>query len=153
MIIFLGANDQQSMTVNGHSQAFATPAWRGAYEQNVRTIASEATRGGAYLAWIGLPIMGPYGYNLGAQYLNALYQRVVPTFPGATFIPTYSLFAVRGAFSPTLPLNGANQIARSPDGIHLSVAGENYLATYIVSQLRALFHVRLIPRGGVIRTG
>ncbi len=152
VIIFLGANDQQGMMVNGHAQAFATPDWKDAYEQNVRTIVGDATRSGAYVTWVGLPIMGPYGYNLGAQYLNSLFQRVVPTFAGATFVPTYSLLALHGAFSSTLPLNGFNQVARSPDGIHLSVAGEDCLATYVISQLRNLYHVRLIPHGAVVRT-
>jgi hypothetical protein len=144
VVICLGANDQQNMKVSGSSQAFATAAWTTAYRAEVRRLVRLATNAGAFVLWVGLPIMGPYGYNQGARFLNAQYASVVAGVAGATFLPTWRLTANgRGQFQYNARVNHVGVTIRSADGIHFSVVGENVLATFVAGQIAQLYHVPL----------
>lgn len=151
VLISIGADDEQGMTVNGSSLQFPSPAWKAAYLKRLTQLVGEATASGAYVLWVGMPIMGPSGYNQGIQVLNALDQQAVTSQPNATYVSTWSLFAnPAGSFQSSAVVNGAWSSLRQSDGIHLSLVGENVIATYVVHEIAQIYHVALAPADAAV---
>ncbi|HSN02112.1 MAG TPA: DUF459 domain-containing protein [Acidimicrobiales bacterium] len=147
VVVCLGANDQQGMSRSGHAVSFATMDWRNAYRGNIDQILSLARRAGAYVLWVGLPVMRPTTYNQGVTLLNSLYAERVRLSAGAVFISTSSLLATpTGGYRASARVGSRVEVLRATDGIHFSVIGENVLATYVVKAIAASFHVPLAPR-------
>jgi hypothetical protein len=146
VIMTFGANDEQGMVLKGHVAAFGSSAWREAYAARVRQMVTLATKSGSFVLWVGLPVMEPTQYRQGASILNSLYARAATKVPGMTFLPTWNLLATRaGEFRNAAWVNGAPSVLRQPDGIHLTVVGENVLATYVAQQIAAVYHVAIAP--------
>jgi lysophospholipase L1-like esterase len=146
VVVMLGGNDEQGMVVNGCAVACGSSAWKEAYLADVREIVTEATAAGAYVLWIGLPIMQPVTYNQGAALLNSLYKLGVTTEADATFVPTWSLFSnPQGQFESAAAVNGVETTLRASDGIHFSPAGWDVLATYVIREMALVYHVKLVP--------
>ncbi|HUY43648.1 MAG TPA: DUF459 domain-containing protein [Acidimicrobiales bacterium] len=146
VVVCLGANDQQSLVVHGHATSFNEPAWRTRYQQLIRQIDTLVVRAHAYVLWVGLPIMAPITYREGTVVLNSLYRSVAQTQPGVTFLPTWSLLASpSGDFQNAASVNDARAVLRATDGIHLSRAGEDVMATYVTTEIAALYHVKVRP--------
>ena len=146
VLVFLGGNDEQNMEVNGTVVQFPSPAWDKDYLGYVREIVTQATAAGAYVLWIGMPIMQPTSYNAGMEVLDSLYEQGVTSEPDATFVPTWSLFSdPAGQFGSQAAVNGVETTLREPDGIHLAFAGEDVLATYVIREMARIYHVALAP--------
>jgi hypothetical protein len=146
VIICLGGNDEQGMEVNGSAVKFPSADWKAAYVGRVRQMVSEATASGAYVLWVGMPIMQQQSYSQGMQTLNALYQQGVASEPNATFVSTWSLFSnLQGEYQSSATVNGTKTTLRDSDGIHLSYAGEDIVATYVIRQMATIYHVQLEP--------
>jgi hypothetical protein len=146
VIVCLGGNDEQGMDVNGSAVKFQTPQWKSLYVGRVKQLASEATARGAYVLWVGLPIMQQPSYNQGVLSLNSLYQEGVAAEPNATFVSTWSLFTnLQGQYQSSATVNGSKTALRDLDGIHLSYAGEDVIATYVIRQMATIYHVQLVP--------
>jgi hypothetical protein len=146
VVVCLGGNDEQGMEINGSAVHFPTPAWKSAYLARVRQLVSQATTSGAYVLWIGDPIMQQPSYSEGMQILNALYQQGVASESNATFLPTWSLFSnPQGAFQSSVMVDGTRTTLRQADGIHYSFAGEDVIATYVIREMALIYHVRLVP--------
>ena len=144
VLICLGGNDEQGMEVDGSPVQFPTPSWQRAYLTRVRQLVTEATASGAFVLWVGLPVMQDPEYDQGVQVLNALYQQAVDTSADATFVSSWGLFGgPQGVFSSAAAVNGTLQDLREPDGIHLSLTGENVMATFVIAEMASLFHVQL----------
>ena len=153
-IVCLGGNDEQGLTSNGTTYAFATPGWRHAYQSRVRVIDLLATRARSYVLWVGLPIMEPYGYSQGAAILNSIYRSVAGTVAGVSYLSTWRLFAdAAGQYRATAPVNHVVTALRSPDGIHFTLAGEDVFATDVARVVAEVYHVRLALSGPAIITG
>ena len=146
LIVFVGGNDEQGIEVNQHPAAFASTTWRKQYAENIATMMGEATKAGSKVLWVGMPIMYPNGYRQGMQIINSLFAHVATTIPGVTFLPTWRFFASRdGQFRFNASVNGKLQAIRTPDGIHPTAVGQGVLATYIVDELRSVYHLRVTP--------
>jgi uncharacterized protein len=144
LLVFLGGNDEQGMTIDGSAVPFGETAWEKAYLGYVREIVTEATKAGAYVMWIGMPIMQQPTYGQGMTILNSLFEQGVTSEANATFVPTWSLFSnPQGQFQTQAAVNGAETTLREPDGIHLSFSGEDVLATYVIREMAAVYHVTL----------
>ena len=146
VLISLGGNDEQGMQVGTSVVRFPTQAWQTAYLARVRQVITEATNSGAYVLWVGMPIMQPSAYSQGMQVIDDLFQQAVGAEPNATFIPTWSLFSnPAGAFQSNAAVNGRGTTLRQADGIHYSCAGEAVVATYVLEAIATLYHVQLAP--------
>lgn len=144
LLVMLGGNDEQGMEINGTAVTFGSPAWKSAYLGFVREIVTEATSAGAYVFWVGMPIMQPPSYNQGMTILNSLYQEGVTSEANATFVPTWSLFSnPAGQFQSQAEVNGVATTLREPDGIHFSFSGEDVIATYVIREMARVYHVAL----------
>lgn len=146
VLVSLGGNDEQGLEVDGSAVQFPSPAWQTAYVARVRQLVSEATAAGAYVLWVGLPVMQQGSYSAGIEILNSLYQRALAPTPTASFISTWSVFAnPQGAFQPEAVVDGTPALLRQSDGVHYSEAGEAVIATYAIRQMALLYHVPLVP--------
>lgn len=146
VLVCLGGNDEQGFETGGTVVSFGTSAWRVAYSARVRQLVVEATAVGAEVVWVGLPIMRDPSYRAGVLELDAVYERVVNGTPGATFVPTWSLFAdPSGAYRSEGIVDGSRAALRQPDGIHLSYTGEDVIATYVIRAIASAAHVGLAP--------
>ncbi len=153
VVVMLGGNDQQGMMVNGCAVACGTAAWEKAYLSYIREIITETTSVGAYVLWIGLPIMQPVAYSQGAALLDSLYKVGVTTEADATFVPTWSLFSnPEGLFESAAAVNGVETTLRASDGIHFSPAGWDVLATYLSREMALIYHVKLVPTAPAVIT-
>jgi hypothetical protein len=153
VIVCLGGNDEQNMTVNGNVVSFGSTAWEHDYLDYVREIVNEATDSGAYVLWIGMPIMQPYSYNQGMMILNSLFQEGVTSEPNATFVPMWPVFAnPEGQFESQASVNGSEASLRAPDGIHFSFTGEDVFATYVMREMARVYHVALAPTDPAVIT-
>ena len=153
-IVCLGGNDEQGLTSNGTTYAFATPGWRRAYRSRVRAIDLLATRARSYVLWVGLPIMEPYGYSQGAAILNSIYRSVAGPVAGVSYLSTWRLFAdAAGQYRASAPVNHVVTALRSPDGIHFTLAGEDVFATDVARVVADVYHVRLAPNEPAYITG
>lgn len=146
VIVMLGGNDQQGMVVNGRALAFGTAAWKTAYLSEIHTIIADARSAGAYVLWVGLPIMQSVSYSNGCALIDSLDRQAATEAAGATFIPTWSLFSnPDGQFESTAAVNGIETTLRASDGIHFSPSGWDVLATAVVRTMAPIYHVRLVP--------
>ncbi len=154
VVISLGGNDEQGMMVGGHPVQFATPAWTKAYLERVSAMVGESAGAGAYVCWVGMPVMEQPGFSSGMQFLDSLYRKVVAGSPRSAFLPTWGLFAgPRGQFEAQAEVNGTPSSVRQADGVHYSFVGEDVLATYVIRHLSTIFHVRLAPTDPAVITG
>ena len=153
VIVMLGGNDRQGMQVNGCTLVCGTAAWQKAYLADIREIITETTSTGAYVLWIGLPIMQPFAYSQGVALLNSRYKLAVTTQADATFVPTWSLFSnPKGLFESAATVNGVETTLRASDGIHFSPEGWDVLATYVIREMALIYHLKLAPASPAVIT-
>jgi hypothetical protein len=146
VIVFLGANDRQDYVVNGKNQNFSTPAWIATYRANITKLATAATNSGAYVLWVGLPIMKPYNYAKGETLIDQQFALTVPKIPGATYLETRNLTAdAKGNYREGGLVNGKYTQIRGQDGIHFSSGGQPVIGTYVINFINRTYHVNLIP--------
>ncbi len=151
VIITFGANDEQNLKApNGDVLAFGSAPWVKAYTGIVTKMATAATKTGAYVLWIGMPIMQPNGYRQGMVLINSVFAQVATTVPGMTFLPTWDLFAnAKGQFVDAERVNNIPSLLREADGIHFSYVGENVFATYVTRAIGDVFHVQITPEAAM----
>jgi hypothetical protein len=150
VLITFGGNDEQGLKVDGHVLAFASAPWITAYTKIVTQIATAATKTGAYVLWVGMPIMQPNGYRQGMQLINSVFANVAKAVPGMAFLPTWDLFAnAKGQFADAALVNRVPSVLREADGIHFSYVGENVIATYVAHELGVVYHVQVTPEAAM----
>jgi hypothetical protein len=150
VIITFGANDEQNLRLNGHVLAFGSAPWVTAYTDIVTKMASAATNSGAYVLWVGMPIMQPNEYRQGMMLINSVFAKVATTVPGMTFLPTWDLFAnAQGQFEDAARVNDVPSLLREADGIHFSYVGENVIATYVTRNIGDVYHVQITPEAAM----
>lgn len=146
VIVFLGANDRQDYVINGVRQVFGTEAWKKTYRANITKLATAATKSGAYVLWIGMPIMKPYNYAKGITLIDSQFAMAVPSVPGAIYLPTRAFTAdASGAYREGGLVNGKYAQIRGEDGIHFTSLGQQVLATYVINSIVRTYHVKMYP--------
>lgn len=146
VIATFGGNDEQNIRVDGHVVAFGSAPWIAAYTKIVTGLATAATKSGAYVLWVGMPIMQPNTYRANMVLINSVFLKVAQSVPGMAFLPTWDLFAnVHGQYANAALVNRIPSVLRSTDGIHFSLVGENVIATYVTHELGLVYHVLVAP--------
>jgi hypothetical protein len=131
-----GANDRQPLRVNGQLVTVYSEAWNKEYRRRIDAYMKALTGGGRQLFWVGLPPMDNSDAETFSKKANQMYQEEAAKFPGVTFVDTYRLLSgPNGGYTYQLTVNGTLQPVRTPDGLHLNVAGSLLLAHQILTQL------------------
>jgi uncharacterized protein len=139
VVVMLGGNDAQTMTVPGGRPIPLSEqdAWRRTYAERVRELVSTATEGGSRIVWIGLPPMRDINRDHQAHRLDDIYRDVASSIPGAAYVNSLDLFArPGGGYSAYLPDEGGKeQLVREGDGEHFTSLGYDWVADAVVAAL------------------
>jgi hypothetical protein len=138
-IVFLvGGNDAQRVEWDGRVLELGTRAWLDVYRLRVAEAMDIATSGGRRLYWVGQPIMRDGLYDERMTMLNRVYEEEAARREGVTYVDSRELFANGdGEFAAYLrDAEGDLVRMRQPDGVHLTRAGADRLATHVLEVVR-----------------
>ncbi len=144
VVVFIGANDDQGLTVNGIAAAPGTPTWVEGYAGRVDEVLREATSAGARVAWIGMPPMANPMLDGAMQRQNAIYERESASFSATLYVSSTSVFNAAGVYGTDGDdLSGRQVALRTPDGVHLTPAGAAVLARTVIDAFTQHWHLSL----------
>lgn len=140
VVVMIGSNDRQAITVKGESLAARSPEWTAEYHSRVAKFTKEITDKNYPLIWVGQPPFRPRGMSQDMLALNDIY-RATSEKAGAKFVDVWDGFVdEEGNFSQTgFDINGQTARLRGNDGINTTSAGKRKLAFYAEKPLKALF--------------
>ncbi|OYR10350.1 GDSL-like Lipase/Acylhydrolase family protein [Brucella grignonensis] len=154
VVVMIGSNDRQAITVKGQSLAARSPEWTAEYQSRVTKFTKEITDKNYPLIWVGQPPFRPRGMSQDMLALNEIY-RTTSEKAGAKFVDVWDGFVdEEGNFSQTgFDINGQTARLRGNDGINTTSAGKRKLAFYAEKPLKALFgdvrdNEQLLPTAG-----
>jgi len=136
VVVSMGANDRQQMTVAGNSEKFRSEAWTKEYEARIAALARE---GGRPLLWMGMPPFQSSALTADMTTLNTLYRAGVEKAGGEFvdiwdgFVDEDGKFVISGS-----DINGQQVRLRGSDGINFTKAGKRKLAFYVEKEIRRL---------------
>lgn len=146
VVVMLGGNDDHGYMTGlpeGQSiSSFGSQAWRQEYRHRVATIMSTATRNGAYVVWIGLPITKDAEQTRRYDTINAIVQSEAAKRPGrASYLDTYFFFAGKDGGYAQYVEDGAGRLVkmRADDGVHFERAAGDLIAAKVLEQLEKRF--------------
>ncbi len=139
IVIMLGSNDRQQMTVNGQKEKFRSEAWNNEYERRIAALIKVAADNKVPFIWTGLPSFQSPSLSADAATLNSLY-RTKAEMAGGVFIDIWDGFAdEEGKFIASgSDVNGQPVRLRGSDGLSLTKAGKRKMAFYLEKDLRRL---------------
>jgi hypothetical protein len=82
-------------------------------------------------------------FNHEQWMINQIYSDEVAATPDSVFIPLWNTLAKHQRFTWTAKVNGSPVTLRSQDGIHPSGWGYAVEATYVIDQMKSVYHVNL----------
>jgi hypothetical protein len=143
-VVSLGAVDNFSMLTPAHRQVDCCGLpWTAEYARRVKSMMLSYTRRArGRVAWLALPAPRDRRLAVMTAAINLATRYAAATVPGAFRVRLDSVFSPGGRYRSTLRLNGRTVRVRSPDGIHLTVAGTEVAAHAVV---RALRRERALP--------
>ncbi len=139
VVVSMGANDRQQMTVAGEKEKFRSEAWTKEYEARVARIAALARQDGKPLLWMGMPAFQSSALTADMTTLNNLYRAGVEKAGGEFvdiwdgFVDENGKFVLSGS-----DINGQQVRLRGSDGINFTKAGKRKLAFYVEKEIRRL---------------
>lgn len=142
IVIMLGSNDRQQMTVGGRKEKFRSDAWNSEYEKRIGALIQVASDSKIPFIWTGLPSFQAPSLSADAATLNSLY-RTKAEMAGGVFIDIWDGFADEdGKFIASgSDVNGQPVRLRGSDGLSLTKAGKRKMAFYLEKDLRRLIGV------------
>ncbi|MGH9303598.1 MAG: SGNH/GDSL hydrolase family protein [Acidimicrobiales bacterium] len=145
VVVMLGGDDGQSFIDNGRYVGFGTALWHKVYSRRVARLMNEATGAGAHVFWVGMPIMGSPALSHEMMLENQVFAQQALAHKGAGYFSCWRLFAnAEGRYAQYLEDSSGHLVMeRDPDGVHLTGAGADRLASAIVAPMQKLFGVRL----------
>ncbi|MBD8556263.1 DUF459 domain-containing protein [Rhizobium sp. CFBP 8762] len=139
VVISLGANDRQQMTLASGKEKFRTPVWTEAYTSRIAALADTAKQAGIPLLWVGMPPFQSPSITTDMVTLNGLFKTEAEKANGQ-FIDIWDGFVDEsGKFVLTgSDINGQQVRLRGQDGIIFTKAGKRKLAFYVEKDIRRL---------------
>ena len=138
LVVFIGANDDQGLYVDGAAAEPGTPGWTAGYRQRVDEILREATSTGVSVVWVGMPPMADaLALNAAVESENQIYQQETETFPGTLYVSSTGVLGnVVGLYESTgVDGSGVPVSLRTEDGVHLTPAGSALLAGTVIDAI------------------
>ena len=142
VVFMVGANDDQALAVDGTSYRAPAPEWVAEYRRRVGGIMDVLTGGGRQVVWIGMPPMQGASYSEAMGLIGGLMAEEAATRPAVTYVDAFAMFSAPGApgvYAQSIPDEaGEPTVVRLDDGIHLNVAGSQYLARRVMEEVDRL---------------
>jgi hypothetical protein len=143
VVVMVGENDMQAqVSPNGSAISIYSPRWNPAYQARVTQFAKIATSAGARLVWVGIPIVQDKNRWPVFQRIDRLIQAGIGSNLDTAYLDAWDLFARNGRYAPYLiNEHGTLQQMRTSDGMHMTSAGDAYLARAVVRLAEQDFHL------------
>lgn len=140
-VVMIGANDRQTLNVDGQSYKSLTDGWTSTYTQRLNAFLNQLRAAGKPVVWVGLPPMQAPQYSAAIGQINAL-QRLASFSGGAQFLDIYDRFVdENGKYTTYGPdLSGQQVRMRKDDGVHFANAGSDKLAFYVSQSLKLFYN-------------
>ena len=142
VVFMVGANDDQPLAVDGTSYEAPASEWVAEYHRRVAGVMDVLTSGGRRVVWIGMPPMEDASYSEAMGLVSGIMAEEASTRPAVTYVDAFKLFSAPGApgtYAFSIPDEaGDPTVVRLDDGVHLNVAGSQYLARRVMEQVGRL---------------
>jgi hypothetical protein len=148
VVVMLGANDRQAMTVGTTKEPPRSDAWTAEYVKRVEALTKTVRDRKIPLVWVGQPAFKYASMSSDMLAFDDIYQRIVEA-AGGEYVDIWDGFVdENGAFRFTGPdVNGQPVRLRSSDGITLSKAGKQKVAFYVEKPLNKILGNAAMPAG------
>lgn len=146
VVVMIGANDRQPITMKGASYDARTPDWTTEYTRRVDNFVNTIRKAGYPLVWVGQPPFKPRGMSQDILAFNEIYRNATEKAGGSFadvwdgFVDESGNFALSG-----FDINGQTARLRANDGINITQAGKRKLAFYAEKPLRQILGGALSP--------
>lgn len=152
VVLSLGANDRQMMTIGGSKEKFRSEAWSKEYEQRVAALSSFVLEKKVPLMWVGMPAFQTTSMTADMSAFNTIYRGTVEK-TGGTFVDIWDGFVDEsGKFVVTgSDINGQQVRLRGSDGVSMTKAGKRKMAFYVEKEIRRILGDAMTigqPQGG-----
>lgn len=146
IIVMLGANDRQQMTVKGAREAVMSDAWKTEYQARTEKLSKALSQTGVPFVWVGVPSFKSPSMLKDMLDFNDFY-RAAAEGTKAEFVDIWDGFVDEaGAYMQTGPdINGQPVRLRNDDGINLTAAGKRKVAFYAEKPLAKLLGSAATP--------
>jgi len=144
VIVMVGENDNQALRApNGAVETqIGTGAWPPAYEQRVERFAKLATRSGAHVIWVGLPVERDEARWTFIQRQNTIYEIVADRLPNVAYLDTWELFGKPdGGYTAYYRDGDRVEVVRESDGVHFTATGYTIMVEKIAQLANGRFQL------------
>src|SRR5690606_23227150 len=146
IVVMLGSNDRQQLSLNGQSLRPQTEPWIGEYTKRVTDLAASLNKANIPFLWVGLPPFKSPAMTSDMLAFNDIHKKAAEA-AGGTFIDIWDGFVdENGAFTSTGPdMNGQPVRLRSNDGINLTREARRKIAFYLEKPLNQILGAAASP--------
>ena len=139
-VISFGANDTQGIFDQGHGNAYMSEGWQRIVTERVSAVVQLLRDRGVMVYWVGLPKMRDDHFDADIHAMNQFYANRMAALD-VPYIETFPMTVdANGQYEPYLPLEashgGERQMARTNDGIHMTIPGYVYLMRGLSDRIR-----------------
>jgi len=134
VIVMLGENDNQSLLDPGGrlETQIGTGSWPPAYEERVERFAKIATKAGAHVIWVGLPVERDESRWVFIERQNAIYEAVADRLPNVAYLDSWNLFSKPdGGYTAYFRDGDRVELVREDDGVHFTGTGYTILMEHV----------------------
>jgi hypothetical protein len=130
MIIMFGANDAQGMELASGVHQVRDQQWQDEYRKRVGETMDLLAGDGRLVIWVGQPAMKKADFDERMNILNVIYAEQAKSRPWVRFLDSRAVLSTDGgSYQAYLPDgSGEDELARNPDGIHLTRFGGDRLS-------------------------
>ncbi|CAJ64845.1 MULTISPECIES: DUF459 domain-containing protein [Frankia] len=145
IIVAMGGNDGQGITFpDGTVLPAGSAGWEAEYRRRASVVMRIWTGNGARrLLWLGLPPARSHRLNGYFHQLNAATAAAAAGVSGASYLDLTPWLSKDGAYSDYLTgAGGRDVLARSRDGVHLTLDGARIAAAHALDAVRSTWQLR-----------
>jgi hypothetical protein len=151
VVAVFGVNDAQGIVLPGGTPVpeVSDPRWSVEYRRRVGAVMDQLRDDGRLVLWVTQPPMHDPGFDARIDVVNQAFAAEAATRPWIVLVdPATVVGDANGAYADGLPdASGAPADVRRNDGIHLTDAGGELLATHVLG----LLGQRVDLSGGAVR--
>ncbi|HQR79494.1 MAG TPA: DUF459 domain-containing protein [Actinomycetota bacterium] len=137
VVMVLGGNDRNDMTVRGQTLVAGSQAWEAEYERRARVVMRAMMQEGVQrVFWSGPPTARDRDWNEVYAGVNGALARAAAAVPGVEYVDLYD---ESEPFSMQATIDGEEVLARQRDGIHWTYPGALAPARVQIAALQRVY--------------
>ncbi|MGH2449351.1 MAG: DUF459 domain-containing protein [Chloroflexota bacterium] len=136
VVVLMGGNDNQNMTLGNKMFYAATAAWTREYQRRAEVcMRIWARRGHARVYWLSIPPARDPGWAVTDNHINLALSKAAHQVSGARFLNILGPVTDKGHYADFVNVGGVETLVRTPDGVHLSTQGSEIVAQEVLHTL------------------